>query len=381
MQRKLLIIVLLTCLLTAGCGLDLEGEATGPQVWIDAPQDGDFLFVDSPTAIMAHTNIEPGKMVLLIDDVAVKLLEIQDYGNGLWEGRVLWTFLEIGDYNLRVLAARTDGDIESDEISVEVVETVISPIIFETPTSSPIPTPTVTATPWPQAQVNFWADSLSLMRGGCTILHWDVAYATSVYLNDEFVAQQGSRQVCPQETITYTLHVETPAGKVDQPLTITVIQPTATATSTSTHTATPITPSPISTRTPTVTPTPITPPSDTSGPSLTNVSHSPDSIFDGITCGPTSATISVSATDPSGISKVELYYRAVKSSQQGQWQTLIMSATGGGIYQATLGTAELSASLANYSPGNVEYYVKAWDSRGNPSQSGSRTFEVRYCLI
>ena len=363
MQRKLLIIVLLTCLLTAGCGLDQGGEAP-MLVWIDAPQDEDKLLVDSPTAIMAHTNIYGvGKMVLLINDVALMELVIQDLGNGLWEGKVLWTFLGTGEFNLRVLAATSYGNIWSDEISVEVVETSVSPMLFETTTPSPLPTPTVTATPWPQAQANFWADSLSLMRGGCTILHWDVAYATSVYLNDEFVAQQGSRQVCPQETTTYTLHVEAPVGKVDQPLTITVIQPTA------------IIPPPII-----ITPS-ITPPSDTSGPSLTNVSHSPDSIFDGITCGPTSATISVSATDPSGISKVELYYRVVKSSQQGQWQTLIMSATGGGIYQAKLGTAELSASLANYSPGNVEYYVKAWDSRGNPSQSGSRTFEVRYCLI
>jgi len=379
MQRKLLIIVLLTCLLTAGCGLHTGGEATVPQVWIDAPKDGDFLKVNLRTAIMAHTNVYAEKMLLRIDDVGVGLLDIHDYGNGLWEGRVLWTFLETGDFDLQVLAATNDGDIKSDEISVEVVETSVSPMLFETTTPSPLPTPTVTATPWPQAQANFWADSLSLMRGGCTILHWDVAYATSVYLNDEFVAQQGSRQVCPQETTTYTLHVEAPVGKVDQPLTITVIQPTA------------IIPPPIII-TPSITPTAIipppiiitpsiTPPSDTSGPSLTNVSHSPDSIFDGITCGPTSATISVSATDPSGISKVELYYRVVKSSQQGQWQTLIMSATGGGIYQAKLGTAELSASLANYSPGNVEYYVKAWDSRGNPSQSGSRTFEVRYCLI
>ena len=357
MQRKLLIIVLLTCLLTAGC-LHTEGEAP-MLVWIDAPQDGDLLFVDSPTAIMAHTNIYGvGKMVLSINDVPLMELGIQDLGNGLWEGKVLWTPVLMGDYDLRVGAATNDGDWYSDEISVEVVETSVSPMLFETTTPSPLPTPTVTATPWPQAQANFWADSLSLMRGGCTILHWDVAYATSVYLNDEFVAQQGSRQVCPQETTTYTLHVEAPVGKVDQPLTITVIIPPPII----------ITPS-------------ITPPSDTSGPSLTNVSHSPDSIFDGITCGPTSATISVSATDPSGISKVELYYRVVKSSQQGQWQTLIMSATGGGIYQAKLGTAELSASLANYSPGNVEYYVKAWDSRGNPSQSGSRTFEVRYCLI
>jgi hypothetical protein len=208
-----------------------------------------------------------------------------------------------------------------------------------------------------------------------------------VYLNDEFVAQQGSRQVCPQETTIYTLHVEAPAGKVDQPLTITVIQPTAIIPPTAGIPPTAIIqptagipPTAIIQPTIIIPPT-IAPPSDTSGPSLTNVSHSPDSIFDGITCGPTSATISVSATDPSGISKVELYYRVVKSSQQGQWQTLIMSATGGGIYQATLGIAELSASLANYSPGNVEYYVKAWDSRGNPSQSGSRTFEVRYCLI
>jgi hypothetical protein len=129
MQRKLLIIVLLTCLLTAGC-LHTEGEAP-MLVWIDAPQDGDLLFVDSPTAIMAHTNIYGvGKMWFEINDSPLGLLEVRDYGNGLWEGKFIWTPVLMGDYDLRVGAATSDEDWYSDEISVEVGEISISPMLF-----------------------------------------------------------------------------------------------------------------------------------------------------------------------------------------------------------------------------------------------------------
>ena len=57
-----------------------------------------------------------------------------------------------------------------------------------------------------------------------------------------------------------------------------------------------------------------------------------------------------------------------------------MSASGGGSYQAMLGPAELTASLALYGDGSVEYYIVAVDANGNSSQSGTGSFEAKLCF-
>ena len=97
-----------------------------------------------------------------------------------------------------------------------------------TPTYTPRPptrTPTPTYTPQPQAEVDFRADHTSVIQGECTTLHWDVEYATAVYLNGGGVVGHGSQKVCPANTTTYDLHVEAPGGNIDRRVTVEVTGP------------------------------------------------------------------------------------------------------------------------------------------------------------
>ena len=55
--------------------------------------------------------------------------------------------------------------------------------------------------------VNFWADTYNLSPGQCTNLHWDVQNVQAVFLNEQGVGGQGSQQVCPGQTQTWTLRV------------------------------------------------------------------------------------------------------------------------------------------------------------------------------
>jgi len=371
MKRKTIITLLLISLLTSGCTLDTRGRGPSIEVWIDAPLDDAFLVVGNPAAIMAHANYRVDRMFLLVNDTPFIELNVTQISDSLWEGTGLWTPVSTGRYDLKARALSPSQN-DSGKVEVIVVEPHSLPMEYVTPTPTLTPTlaptPTVTTTSWPSAQVNFWADNLSIVGGNCTTLHWEATYATGVYLNGEFVAQLGDRQVCPPETTPYILHVEAPSGNVDQQIIITVVPPTQ---------------QPTPTHRPTVTPKPptVTTPPDTTGPSLTDVANTPESIFDGPTCGPINATISAKASDPSGIAKVDVYYRVKKGSTQGAWRTLIMSHSGGKKYQAFLGPDELKASLNNYSGGVVEYYVRVWDTPGNMTQSGPHSFEVKVCLI
>jgi len=98
-----------------------------------------------------------------------------------------------------------------------------TPISTATPTHTPTSTPT--ATPWPPAQASLDADDTSLVQGECTMLRWDVEYATAVFLNGGGVPGHGTQQVCPDSTTTYNLHVEAPGGNVDRSVTINVSAP------------------------------------------------------------------------------------------------------------------------------------------------------------
>lgn len=64
----------------------------------------------------------------------------------------------------------------------------------------------VTGAP-PPVVINFWVDNGTINAGQCTTLRWDVQNVREVYLNDQGVAGQGSQQVCPANTTTYTLRV------------------------------------------------------------------------------------------------------------------------------------------------------------------------------
>jgi hypothetical protein len=79
------------------------------------------------------------------------------------------------------------------------------------------------AAPTPSPAIFFQADRTTLGAGGCAILSWSVENVSAVYLDGAPVTGQDSRQVCPNVTTTYTLHVVKRDGaSSDMPVTITV---------------------------------------------------------------------------------------------------------------------------------------------------------------
>ncbi|MCB8944072.1 MAG: hypothetical protein H6658_09985 [Ardenticatenaceae bacterium] len=95
------------------------------------------------------------------------------------------------------------------------------------PTATFAPTHTPTPTPLPAPEIAFWADAAAVAAGSCTRLHWDVEHITAVFLNDFGVEGQGSQEVCPAQTETYTLHIVHAVGEVDRQLTVEVVGATA----------------------------------------------------------------------------------------------------------------------------------------------------------
>jgi polar amino acid transport system substrate-binding protein len=86
----------------------------------------------------------------------------------------------------------------------------------------PTPTPFPTATPAPGVQ--FWADTLNLNQGQCTVVHWRTDNVKEVYYYQEGqdwrqhgVAGTGDVQECPPQSTTYFLRVVHNDDSVEQP--------------------------------------------------------------------------------------------------------------------------------------------------------------------
>lgn len=81
---------------------------------------------------------------------------------------------------------------------------------FAIPTPRPRPTTTPTFTPTPNIGMigpNLRADSNPIYYGSCTTIRWDVANISQVYFEGSPAIGSDARQVCPQQTTTYTLTV------------------------------------------------------------------------------------------------------------------------------------------------------------------------------
>jgi serine/threonine protein kinase len=75
----------------------------------------------------------------------------------------------------------------------------------------------------PRIDPRFRSDEMTIARGGCTTLRWDVDNVQAIYLDGRGVAGHGTQEVCPSSTQTYTLVVLQRDGqRVSWPLTITV---------------------------------------------------------------------------------------------------------------------------------------------------------------
>jgi hypothetical protein len=113
-----------------------------------------------------------------------------------------------------------------------------------TPTAAPSFTPAPTALP--AVGIAFYSDQTSLVAGQCTTIHWQVTNASQVFVDNATVPALGSKQDCPTQTTTHTLHVVTLDNQsVDRSITITVVPPTLTPTSPPTSVPPTFTPTPV----------------------------------------------------------------------------------------------------------------------------------------
>ncbi len=79
------------------------------------------------------------------------------------------------------------------------------------------------APPQTELQITFTANPRQITPGECTMLQWQVTGPHfAVLLGDEEVADQGSRQVCPPESASFFLRVDTGEAVEEQMLTIEV---------------------------------------------------------------------------------------------------------------------------------------------------------------
>lgn len=81
------------------------------------------------------------------------------------------------------------------------------------------------AEPARTAELEFWSDDRVIDRGECTNLRWDVRNVRQVYVENDGVVGQGSRQVCPSSSTTYTLRAVTDQGDEYRYVTVDVIPP------------------------------------------------------------------------------------------------------------------------------------------------------------
>ncbi|MBN1976767.1 MAG: hypothetical protein JW918_05145 [Anaerolineae bacterium] len=266
MRRSFKILVLLFVLIASAGGLiscipvpgdEMAVAEAGPRAWIDFPRDGASAPVGAPVVVISHAYAEDGvvEVLLSVNGVAYRRDPPTSVGDALVEARQEWTPTEPGLYTLEVRAYNAAGEIGgSDAITVrvtgdalptevgsptEVPAATLVPTEVPGATATPVPTvtpvptlvptdvpvPTVTFTPVPPPQVSFWVDDDSITAGECTTLHWEVSWTTYLEVNGTEVAGTGTWSVCPESTVTYTIHAEGPGGTVDQSLVVTVSAP------------------------------------------------------------------------------------------------------------------------------------------------------------
>lgn len=220
----------------------------------------------------------------------------------------------------------------------------------QNPTDTSAPTPTATLTPMPQAQIDFNADKTFLLAGECTVLRWTVLNVQAVFLDGAGVASVDTKEVCPQETTTYKLTVQTIGGAEERTVTLVITAPT-----------------------PTVTTTP-----DVAGPAVANLSATDPSNYG---CN-SNTTFNAKVTDPSGIKRVEILYRYENANQVGGWWSAPVTDLGNGSYSAAINNDDSAIGAYNVlrgSDGDIRWYVLGTDSLGNTTKSDELLVRILVC--
>ncbi|MFQ6100884.1 MAG: Ig-like domain-containing protein [Anaerolineae bacterium] len=328
----LLHILLLLAVVLSGCG---EAGPARTQVWIDVPLNG--AEVEAGTIpVQSHAASRNGiaHVELWVNGTLYRSDENPTPDEPVIFVIQPWIPTAPGDYTLEVRAYSTDDTASAPEsVTVHVTGEVAE--VTETPTAE-----FLTPTPVPPTD-------------------------TSIPPTDT--------PIPPTYTPVPPTYTPVPPTFTPVPPTFTPIPPTYTPIP---PTFTPIPPSP----TPTI-------PPDTTGPTISDITASDDMVlWPPIGCTPDEVTISASVFDSSGVYVVKLVYRVVDEQykRDGEWQALAMNQTATAIYVATVGAEELERSLnppTNGSTVTLEYYVQAYDTYNNRSESSTGTIDVGYCLL
>ncbi|HIP97484.1 MAG TPA: hypothetical protein EYH32_09765, partial [Anaerolineae bacterium] len=126
-----------------------------------------------------------------------------------------WVYSQVGAGGYMV----GDGEVEGWSWGAGVPPPVFSfdqicapsPTLTPSPTFTPLP-PSPTPPP-PTPMVWFRLDTNPIPVGACTMVRWDTANASEVYLDGERVPPIGSREVCPTEPQEYRLRVVSEVGE------------------------------------------------------------------------------------------------------------------------------------------------------------------------
>jgi len=134
--------------------------------------------------------------------------------------RTDWTYrytIQRGDY-LSSIALRINvrtADLQAGNCIANPNQLVAGTTLrvpFPVPTNTP-PPPTPTPTQAGIVGPDLRADKMTVAYKECTIVRWDVDNIKAVYFEGQGVSGHDSRQVCPDQTTTYTLLVLTQDGK------------------------------------------------------------------------------------------------------------------------------------------------------------------------
>ncbi len=124
------------------------------------------------------------------------------------------------------LAAKNDAGETTAEVTIIVNDAPVAPTAAPQPAvaaAAPAASPSPNLVPEPD--LTFTAASLTLPPGACTNVQWSARQVETLFLDDDPVELQGSRQVCPGQTQTFRLRAVYPGGEKLAELTLTVIDP------------------------------------------------------------------------------------------------------------------------------------------------------------
>jgi len=349
------IVVLVMVLVLAACA----AQGQGPMTWLDRPLDGATLPLE-PITVQAHASDADGvaSIEFFVDETS--LTTASAGGGRLADATVEWNPTEPGTYTVRARATDSQGNPGSDATSVVTVGQVLTP--SPPPTVAPEEPP---VEPPGEVQTTFTANRTNLSPGECATLMWSVQGGEALLLDGEPVPFSGEREVCPQETTSYSLAVYVGVGPpspatAERELVIVVSGPAITPSPTyaaPTPTAVPPPSTPRATIAPPATPVPTSPPGCAGRPVISSFTASPGTITAGqsstlswgaVTNGNSDMLVGSVVINP-GLSEVGSPGWRVVSPGSTTTYTLVATGCGGTAQQqvtVTVNPAVFSADLA-----------------------------------